>query len=90
MACNEFLPSLRNLIFPELWPETALSNGDVIPNELFHYTSAEACFSILDVRRPNNLPELWASSALCTNDSSEIEHGLEKDHFPKFSKMGDS
>jgi hypothetical protein len=43
-------------------------------NHLFHYTSAEACFSILQVT------QLWASSAFCMNDTTEIECGLEVVH----------
>jgi hypothetical protein len=37
---------------------------------LFHYTTAEGCFSIIDTS------QLWASSAFCTNDKTEIEYGL--------------
>ncbi len=48
--------------------------------KLFHYTSAEACFSILHVAPPRDRPNIWASNAFCMNDMTEIEYGLEVVH----------
>jgi hypothetical protein len=75
---HDYLPKLASLLYSESWPEPADGSAKVLPKELFHYTSAEACFSILDVRSPDKSPVLWASSALCMNDSSEIEYGIDQ------------
>lgn len=48
------------------------------PDQIYHYTSAEACFSILN-GQPDAFPAepvLRASSAFCMNDTSELNHGL--------------
>lgn len=37
---------------------------------MFHYTCSESCFEIIKTSK------LWASSAFCTNDTTEIEHGV--------------
>jgi hypothetical protein len=60
------------------------------PKLLFHYTSAEACFSILH-SEPRTWPRLWASSALYTNDASEISYGVELVHdiAPEFVPDGE-
>jgi Protein of unknown function (DUF2971) len=48
------------------------------PKLLYHYTTVEACFSIINVPVfSRGSPKLWASSALFTNDSTELKHGLE-------------
>src|ERR1700694_4463554 len=85
----DFLPTLTSLFSAELTPGSMSLDATTLPGELFHYTSAEACFSILEARLPANKPELWTSSAFCMNDSSEIEHGLDLcrrigyDYFPQ-------
>ncbi|MGA2182704.1 MAG: DUF2971 domain-containing protein [Bryobacteraceae bacterium] len=40
------------------------------PETLFHYTCSESCFEIIRTSK------LWASSAFCTNDATEIEYGV--------------
>lgn len=70
--------------------EPLFFNGNIIYDELFkfvqnksseniyHYTSIDALYKILESN------ELWLTEWKCTNDSSEIKHGLELAH--KFNK----
>ena len=53
--------------------ERLLLDGQTPPDLLFHYTSVDAAFSILD-RDPLLLR---ASSAFCMNDTAEITYGLD-------------
>lgn len=56
-----------------------LSSSGVEDTELlFHYTSAEACFSIIEIPRGSEQgPSLWASCALGMNDAREIRYGID-------------
>lgn len=47
------------------------------PETLYHYTTPEACFAILNGKSTDGLPSVWASSAFCMNDASEIVYGLD-------------
>ncbi len=47
------------------------------PKTLYHYTTPEACFAIVSGKNTAGTPGLWASSAYCLNDASEIIYGLE-------------
>lgn len=52
-----------------------------LPDLLYHYTSAEACFSIIDTpMMSKDGPRLWASCALGMNDATEIRYGLDLVH----------
>jgi hypothetical protein len=53
----------------ELNKESNKTTGP-IPDELYHYTNADAALHILESG------ELWASNALFLNDAEEIEHGI--------------
>jgi hypothetical protein len=58
-----------------------LRSGLSLPDTLFHYTSAESCFSIIDVPfGPTGTPRLWASCALGMNDPGEIRYGIDIAH----------
>jgi hypothetical protein len=48
-----------------------------LPPTLYHYTTPEACFGILHGKSTDGAPSVWASSAFCMNDASEIVYGLE-------------
>ena len=45
------------------------------PKTLYHYTTPEACFAILNGKSTEGEPSVWASSAFCMNDASEIFYG---------------
>src|ERR1700737_3929263 len=51
------------------------------PELLFHYTSAESCFSIIQTPMMSHQgPRLWASCALAMNDANEIRYGIRLVH----------
>ncbi len=47
------------------------------PEHLYHYTSQEGLFGILDVFSPTPKPRLWMTNILYLNDSSEYKYTLE-------------
>jgi len=52
-----------------------------LPELLFHYTSAESCFSIIQSpEMSGGTPRLWASCALGMNDEEEIRYGISLVH----------
>jgi hypothetical protein len=51
------------------------------PELLFHYTSAESCFSIIQTPMMSDRgPRLWASCALAMNDANVIRYGIRLVH----------
>jgi Protein of unknown function (DUF2971) len=52
-----------------------------LPELLFHYTSAESCFSIIQTpEMSDGGPKLWASCVLGMNDENEIRYGISLVH----------
>jgi hypothetical protein len=71
---NQLAPDYRSTLLIER--HKLVSDAAPLPSLLFHYTTAEACFSILNSKSSDDKLSLWASSAFCMNDASEIIYGL--------------
>jgi len=55
-----------------------LSSNIELPELLFHYTSAELCFLIIQTPTiSEGGPRLWASCALGMNDATEVRYGID-------------
>lgn len=59
----------------------SLDSGVELPELLFHYTSAESCFLIIQTPMMSHKgPRIWASCALGMNDAKEIRYGMDLVH----------
>jgi len=71
MNFDEMMASAWSQLDPLTHRLTDHSDEANLPDELFHYTSAEGLIGIIDSR------VLWASDMLCLNDASEAEYATQ-------------
>jgi hypothetical protein len=58
---NQLAPEYRDKLRVER--QKLIRDAAPLPDLLFHYTTAEACFSILNSKPSKGKPSLWASSS---------------------------